>query len=141
MSTNVRRQYEWMWSQAMELADEATRLQKRFLRYLGPAEGAVSWEAPVDIYKTDAGLMLNFALPGVAPEDIEVRLERGALVVSAMRRPRIAGCGATIRRLEIPYGRFVRRVALSGSTVRIADSRYLNGCLEVRLIGSDSYDK
>ena len=136
MTTNVKRQYEWMWSQAVERADEAARLQRRFLRYLGPAEGAVSWEPPVDVHESDDGLILNFALPGVAPEDIEIRLERGALTVSALRRPRVAGCGATIRRLEIPYGRFVRRVTLSGPAVRIADSRYLNGCLEVRLVGS-----
>jgi hypothetical protein len=38
-----------------------------------------------------------------------------------------------IRRLEIPHGRFVRQIALSGPAVEIADSRYLNGCLEVRL--------
>ena len=136
MSTNVKRQYEWMWSQAVELADEASRLQRRFLRYLGPVDGAVSWEPPVDIHESDEGLILNFALPGVGPEDIEVRLERGVLIVSALRQPRVTGCGATIRRLEIPYGRFVRRVPLSGAAVRIADSRYLNGCLEVRLVGT-----
>ena len=141
MSTNAKRQYEWMCSQALELADEAARLQRRFLRYLGPAEGAVSWEPPVDVYESDRGLILTFALPGVAPGDIEVRLERGALTVSALRQPRLAGCGASIRRLEIPYGRFVRRVALSGPAVRIADSRYLNGCLEVRLVSSDTHEK
>jgi HSP20 family protein len=136
MSTNAKRQYEWMWSQAVELADEASRLQRRFLRYLGPVDGAASWEPPVDIHESGDGLILNFALPGVAPEDIDVRLERGALTVSALRRPRVAGFDTTIRRLEIPYGRFVRRVTLSGAAVRIADSRYQNGCLEVRLAGS-----
>jgi HSP20 family protein len=141
VSTNVKRQYEWMWTQAVDLADEAARLQRRFLRYLGPAGDAVSWEPPVDVHESDEGLILNFALPGVSPDSIELRLEPHALTVSALRRPRVTGCGATIRRLEIPYGRFVRRVALTGPAVRIADSRYLNGCLEVRLVSADTHEQ
>src|SRR5580704_1434528 len=88
VSTNAKRRYEWMWSQAVELADEAARLHRRFLRYQGPAEGAVSWEPPVDVHEgDDGGLTLNFALPGVAPENIEIRLERNAVTVSALRAP------------------------------------------------------
>jgi HSP20 family molecular chaperone IbpA len=47
---------------------------------------------------------------------------------------RLAEPGALIRRLEIPHGRFVREIALSGPALRIADSRYVDGCLEVRLV-------
>jgi HSP20 family protein len=133
---STERQYGWMWLQALELADEAERLQRRFLRYLGPGVDAVNWEPPVDIHETDEGLVLLFALPGVAPEDIEVRLERTSLTVSAIRRlpsPR----DALLRRLEIPHGRFVRQIALSGD-LRVAHSEYLNGCLEVRLIRAES---
>jgi HSP20 family protein len=133
---STERQYGWMWLQAVELADEAERLQRRFLRYLGPGVDAVNWEPPVDIHETDDGLVLLFALPGVAPEDIEVRLERTALTVSAVRRlpaPR----DALLRRLEIPHGRFVRQVALNGE-LRVAQSHYVNGCLEVRLVRAES---
>jgi HSP20 family molecular chaperone IbpA len=88
----------------------------------------------VDIHETEDGFILLFALPGVPIEDIEVRLERTALTVSALRRINLPAAGALIRRLEIPHGRFVREIALSGPPLRIADSRYLNGCLEVRLV-------
>ena len=131
---NTERRYGWMWLRALELADEAERLQRRFLRYIGPGTDAVHWEPPVDIHETADGFILLFALPGVAAEDIEVRLERTALTVSALRRVRLAEPGALIRRLEIPHGRFVREIALSGSALRIADSRYVDGCLEVRLV-------
>lgn len=130
------RQYGWMWLQALELSEQAERLQRRFVRYLGPGEDVVSWEPPVDIQESDEGLRLLFALPGVAPEDIEIRLEGAALIVSAIRRLSLAGRGALIRRLEIPHGRFVRRVALAGPT-RIAESMYRNGCLEVRLLPAE----
>jgi HSP20 family protein len=132
MSTEHR--YGWMWLRALELADEAERLHRRFLDYIGPGTDAVRWEPPVDIHETEDGLILLFALPGVAPEDIELRLERAALTVSALRRVKLADAGAIIRRLEIPHGRFVRKIALSGPSLRIAASSYLNGCLEVRLM-------
>ena len=134
---NTERRYGWMWLRALELADEAERLQRRFLRYIGPGTDAVMWEPPVDIHETTDGLILLFALPGVAPEDVEVRLERTALIVTALRRLRVAERGAAIRRLEIPHGRFVREIALSGPPLRIADSQLLNGCLEVRLVPAE----
>jgi HSP20 family molecular chaperone IbpA len=126
-----------MWLQALELADEAERLQRRFPRYLGPGTDAVSWEPPVDIHETPEGFVILFALPGVAPEDIEVQLERTAVTVSAKRRLVVADRDAVIRRLEIPHGRFVRQIALSGPPLQVADTRYLNGCLEVRLVWAE----
>jgi len=121
---------------AIELADQTERLQKRFLRYLGPGADAVTWEPPVDIYETPEGFVLHFALPGVAAEEIEVRLDPGTLTVSAHRRPGVTDRDVTIRRLELPHGRFVRQISLSGPPLQVADSRYLNGCLEVRLVWS-----
>lgn len=125
-----------MWLQALELVEQAERLHRGFVRYLGPAEDVAGWEPPVDILESDQGLRLLFALPGVAPEDIQIRLESGALIVTAVRRlSHAAGAGA-IRRLEIPHGRFVRRIALAGPT-RIADSQYHNGCLELHLVPAE----
>jgi HSP20 family protein len=134
---STERHYGLMWLRALELADEAERLQRRFPRYLGPGTDSVSWEPPVDIHETPEGFVLFFALPGVAREDIEVQLERTALTVSAKRRLGIADRDAMIRRLEIPHGRFVRQIALSGPPLRVADTHYLNGCLEVRLVWAE----
>ena len=134
---NTERRYGWMWLRALELADEAERLHRRFLRYIGPGTDAVLWEPPVDVHETADGLIVLFALPGVAPEDIEVRLERTGLAVTALRRLKRAERGALIRRLEIPHGRFVREIALSGPPLRIAESQLVNGCLEVRLVRAE----
>lgn len=130
----TERHFGLMWLQALELSEQAERLQRRFVRYLGPGPDAVSWEPPVDVHETTDGFILLFALPGVSPEDIEVRLDRAALTVSALRRVGVAERDALIRRLEIPHGRFVRQIALSGPALQVADSRYHNGCLEVRLV-------
>jgi HSP20 family molecular chaperone IbpA len=48
---------------------EGTRAQERYI------------QPPVDIYETAAGLMLIADLPGVAPGDLEVRLEDHILTI------------------------------------------------------------
>ena len=130
---STERHYGWMWVRACEVLDHAERLQRQFLRYTGPGVDAAVWEPPVDIHETSNGLSLLFALPGVAPEAIEITLEANALTVSAMRPLRLANRDSVIRRLEIPHGRFVRRIALKGARMQVAETRYVNGCLEVRL--------
>ena len=130
----TERQYGWMWVQACDVLDRAERLQRQFLRYIGPGGDAALWEPPVDIQETNDGLILLVALPGVAPDEIDIRLEPTALTVSAMRPLKLVHRDAIIRRLEIPHGRFVRQIALTGARLQIADTRYINGCLEVRLV-------
>jgi HSP20 family molecular chaperone IbpA len=131
---NSERRYGWMWVQACEVLDRAERLQRQFLRYIGPGADAAVWEPPVDIQETHDGLVVLFALPGVALEEIDIRLESTALTVSATRPLRLADRDAVIRRLEIPHGRFVRQIALTGARLQVAETRYVNGCLEVRLV-------
>jgi HSP20 family protein len=128
------RHYGWMWLHAMEIANEAEHLHRRIVRYLGPGADAVSWEPPVDVHESADGFVLHFALPGVTADDIELRLEGGALTVSALRRLLGPARDSVIRRLEIPHGRFMRQLVLSGAPLRLAESRYVNGCLEVRLV-------
>jgi HSP20 family molecular chaperone IbpA len=130
---STERHYGWMWIQACEVLDHAERLQRQFLRYTGPGVDAAVWEPPVDIHETSDGLSLLFALPGVALEDIEITLEPSALTVSALRPLTLTNRDAVIRRLEIPHGRFVRRIALKDARMQVAETRYVNGCLEVRL--------
>ena len=131
---SIDRQFGWMWSQACELMDRADRLQRQFVRYVGAGTDAAVWEPPVDIQESAEGLQFVFALPGVDPQQTEVTLDAHALTVSAVRTPRLGRAESLVRRLEIPHGRFVRRVALSGARLRIGETRYVNGCLEIRLI-------
>src|SRR6185437_10190824 len=79
------RLYGWMWAEACEVLDRAERLQRQFLRYVGPGADAAVWEPPVDIQEIADGLILLFALPGVVPEEISLRLEPAELILSAMR--------------------------------------------------------
>jgi HSP20 family protein len=127
------RHYGWMWVEACEVLDRAERLPRQLLRYVGPGADAAVWEPPVDIQETADGLILLFALPGVISEDITLSLEATELTLSAMRPLKLGCDDAVIRRLEIPHGRFLRRIRFAGVPLKLTGSRYENGCLEVRL--------
>jgi|SRR5579863_536407 len=129
----INRQFGWMWAEACEVLERADRMQREFVRYVGRTADAAVWEPPVDIQEDRDGLQFVFALPGVDPDQIQVSLEPNALIVSAVRAPRLGGPGSIVRRLEIPHGRFTRRIALPGARARIGEVRCLQGCLEVRL--------
>jgi HSP20 family protein len=135
---SIDRHFGWMWTQACELLDRADRMQRDFVRYVGPSADSAVWEPPVDIQETPQGLQFVFALPGVNPEHIDISLEPNALAVRAIRPARLGSSDSVVRRLEIPHGRFVRRIALAGARFRLGDTRYLNGCLEVRLVRAGS---
>jgi HSP20 family protein len=129
---NTERHFGWMWVQACEVLDHAEKLQRQFLRYTGPGVDAAVWEPPVDVHETSDGLSLVFALPGVVADQIEVTLEPNALTVRALRPLTVTHHDSVIRRLEIPHGHFVRRIALP-RRMKVAETRYTNGLLEVRL--------
>ena len=130
---STERQFGWMWAQACELMERAERLQRQYVRYIGPGPDAVVWEPPVDVQESRDEVVLSFALPGVEADQIAVSLDSDSLTVSASRPVRLTHRTAVIRRLEIPHGRFVRRIPLAGAPLRVAETRYVNGCLEVRL--------
>lgn len=120
-----------MWVEACQRLDRADRLSRRFFE--PAAAGTATWEPPVDVFETDARLLVEVALPGVDPRSVVVGFEGGVLAVSGERRlPRLAG-GATIRRLELPYGRFERRVALPAGSYELVSRDMVNGCLLLTL--------
>jgi len=121
----------WVWAEALELLRGTERLQRRFFQ-LSAAE-APGWEPPVDLYETADGLTLCVALPGVAADELDVSLEAGTVVVRGERAFPVAYQRAIIYRLEIPYGRFERRIALPAGQYQLVDRRLENGCLTLGL--------
>lgn len=116
----------WMWAEALDLLQSAERLQRQFFQ-LGSTQGAPSWEPPVDLYETGNELWILVALPGVTTEQLEVAIE-GAVIVVRGERPLPMGA-ATIHRLEIPYGRFQRRITLPAGRFQILERKLEHGCL------------
>lgn len=120
----------WMWAEACQLIDQAERLQRQFFR-VGDQTQTHAWEPPTDIFEMDDAVSICIALPGVAPDQVQVTLEGEVLSVSGVRLA--SPPSAMIHRLEIPYGRFERRMRLPMRALRLAESVFENGLLSLTL--------
>jgi HSP20 family protein len=126
----------WMLSDAIETLARAERLHQQFLN-LRPLAGTSepSWEPPIDVLETDGEILIFIALPGVDPNEVEAMIDKGTLVVSGRRTLPPELRNARILRLELPQGRFERRISLP--TGRYAITRFAaNGCIGLRLAKS-----
>jgi HSP20 family protein len=123
----------WMWAEACELLDRAERLHRQFF-VPQPVQGRQpTWEPPVDLLETEEELWICVALPGVAKEHLEVLVEGGVLSVTAERPMPGRSRGTAIHRLEIPYGRFERRIELPPCRYDVVRRELIDGCLTLGL--------
>ena len=122
----------WMLAEAVELLQTADRLQRQFFRIGSPGESP-RWEPPVDMFSNEHELGLLIALPGVTPDRFEVTLEPQAIVVRGERSFGADVGASTVLRMEIPYGRFERRIRLPDGSFRLREMLLENGCLKITL--------
>lgn len=122
----------WMWAEACELIERAERLHRQFFQLGRSRARGPTWEPPVDVFEADGELRILVALPGVNSAQIEVIADAGVLVVAGERRIPIAS-QAIIHRLEIPYGRFERRIDLPPGLFEIGRREVADGCLLISL--------
>lgn len=123
----------WMWAEACDALIRAEKLQREFFR---PATQGTrpTWEPPVDIFETGRELWIVAALPGVEARLVEITVADGVLTIAGERRPPAAQRVAAIHRMEIPLGRFERRIALPAGTFELARRDLADGCLTLTLI-------
>jgi HSP20 family protein len=119
-----------MWAEALEMLQSAERLQRQFFQI---GQGGAPWEPPVDVYQAGDDLWIFLALPGVPAEHIETVFDGATLIVHGERPLPSAARGASIHRLEIPYGRFERRITLPGGHYQVLQRVLENGCLVLGL--------
>lgn len=87
----------------------------------------------VDVYRTEDPPFLHVVaeLPGVDPDQIDVAVSDGVLIISGRRR-RPQGDGRRYQHVEIDYGVFERRIALGdGFDASAAEATYDNGLLTI----------
>jgi HSP20 family molecular chaperone IbpA len=117
-----------MWAEACAMLKQAEALHRQFFEPSPGARAAARWEPPVDVFETERQLWIIAALPGVAPEAVRVDIEGPTLIIAGLRPLPTKGRKANIVRLEIPYGRFERRITLS-PRLRLSERELANGCL------------
>ncbi|HEX6135449.1 MAG TPA: Hsp20/alpha crystallin family protein [Longimicrobiales bacterium] len=112
------------------------RIQRLLADLMGPMQAAegLAWSPEVDIVETDLEIVVRADLPGLAPDDVQLEVRDGMLVMKGEKKEEKEEKGAEYRVVERAYGSFERAFSLP-STVD-ADSiaaEFRNGVLEVHL--------
>jgi HSP20 family molecular chaperone IbpA len=128
----------WMWERARSLLDQAERVQKSFFAPARPGTRRPSWEPPADVFETASEVWVVVTLPGVAPETVRVEIFQSDVTVCGERAQPPAFRSAVVHRLEIPHGRFERRVTLPPGRYELAHQEIVLGCLFLGLTKGSS---
>jgi HSP20 family protein len=88
---------------------------------------------PIDAYRRGDEFVIHFDLPGIAPDAIDLSIEKNVLTLKAERkRPEIEGAEWLVR--ERPHATFSRSIFLGDSLdTEHLQASYADGVLTVRL--------
>jgi HSP20 family molecular chaperone IbpA len=117
-----------MLSEAIDALTRAERMHRQLFQLSSAPGGEPCWEPPVDMLETDREILIFVALPGVDPEKVKAVIDDGHLVVSGRRELPPELSRAAIHRLELPQGRFERRIPLPRGRYGVRHT-VSNGCL------------
>jgi HSP20 family molecular chaperone IbpA len=124
---------DWMWSEACEMLARAERMHRELFRPAGAQTQLPAWEPPVDILETEFEVLALVALPGVDADNAQAVIEDGDLVIAGTRVLPEQLRTATIHRLELPQGRFYRRLRLPAGRYTDVRRTAIAGCLVITL--------
>jgi HSP20 family molecular chaperone IbpA len=114
---------------------EMLALREQVDRLLDPVRTRLrqTWSPAADVYEQADAVTVAFDLPGVRPEDIDVRLEDHELTVRGKRHALELENGGQ-ERIERPSGTFERHVTLPVTVVpEGVHATYEDGVLEIRI--------
>jgi HSP20 family protein len=121
----------WMWERARNLIDQAERLQKQFAQR--SAQNTSGWAPPVDVFESKSEILILVAIPGVAASEISIGFDGISVTISGNRNLPAPLRRGVIHRLEIPNGRFQRRVPLPVECDAVTRQELKSGCLLISL--------
>jgi len=93
--------------------------------------GDTDWFPAVDVTETEQQYVFDVDLPGLKPEEIQLRVDSGALSISGRRLPRHPG-GKRVR-TERPSGSFDRQLPLPPDAHGEIQAIFGDGVLELRV--------
>lgn len=125
---------DWMWRKATDLIERADRARHTSRKAGVATRARAVWEPEADLFESAHCLTIVVALPGVAATDLQVLVEGQDLIVRGERvLPQRCRIGGEVRRLEIPYGRFERVLALPPGRYEMTRNELDQGCLFLEL--------
>jgi HSP20 family protein len=108
------------WEPFRDLLASQRDFDRLFREAFAPVlgEGEVStrtWAPPVDIYEDGDSLVLKAELPGINPDDVEIRVEDNTLYLKGERKFEKEVKEQNYHRVERSYGTFTRTFSLPNS--------------------------
>ena len=126
----------WMLAQAQDALEFADRLHRQFFR-ISQGTDTPCWAPPVDVVDKGGQLALLVAMPGVTADRFAVQVQGQTVLVRGERTIEASLGSGVILRLEIPYGKFERRIVLPAGDYQLRAAQLEHGCLRIELeIGS-----
>lgn len=92
----------------------------------------------VDMHEDDDNLYVHAEIPGMRPEELDVRIDRDDLVIRGEKKQEHKSEERGVHRQERSYGSFMRRIALPCEVAEDrVQARYEHGVLELTLPKSE----
>lgn len=111
----------------------AERLQRSFFAPSRAISREPVWEPPVDVLETEREILVLAVLPGVSVETLEVATDADELVFAGVRTLPTELQTAIIHRLELPQGRFERRIRLPPGAYGVVRHDVADGCISITI--------
>ena len=95
-----------------------------------------SWTPPIDVYETEDRYVIAAELPGLARDDIHLKIERSRLTIRGQRTDRAASGGEVLHfhQVERGHGAFTRSFEFAAMIdVEAVSADLANGVLTVTL--------
>lgn len=98
------------------------------------AQSGGAWVPGLDALQKDGLVVVHMELPGVRPEQVEVHIEDGTLVIRGERLADNIGEGGTWIRRERRFGSFERHIVLpEGTDYEAIEASFDLGVLQLRI--------
>lgn len=120
------------WEPFAELAEMRSRFD-RLLADLGDG-GDREWMPAIDMFRDNGHLVIRAEVPGIKPEEIEIKAEAGVLTISGKHEETSEEKGKEFVRRERRYGAFSRTMPLpEGVDPKKIKATTSDGVLEVTI--------
>ena len=117
-----------LWAEAVSALARVDRLHRDFFR-----PDPRGWEPPVDVLETRDELIITAALPGISTDEVEIIVHEDSLSIVGIRRLPPFLQRARVLRMELPHGRFERRVGIPSGRYELTRRDLTDGLLVVIL--------
>ena len=124
----------WSGELAQSLSGFRREFDTLFDHFFRDADWSGGFAPNTNVAETDTGFEVTFELPGVKPEDFEIELQNGQLIVRGEKKQEEEEQSKTFHRVERYYGKFHRSIPLA-TTVdeENVEAEYTDGVLRITI--------